>query len=245
VTDIFREVEEDVRRERIEKLWKQYGDYAIAGVAAVVLVVAGWQYWRYSHAKEVARASDAYLTASNKAAGGDTMGAAADFAKLAKDAPLGYATLAKLQQANALLGSGSTGDAVAIYRQIEQDDDSNLAKVARLRHAWAIVDLAPKREVETLLAPLTDPGSDWRYSAREVLAYSDYHNGNTKLATTAFKQLADDAKAPANLRQRAKVMQSFLEAGGGADVGTVPAAPTPPTNAPAPNHAQPSGTPSP
>jgi hypothetical protein len=242
VTDIFREVEEDVRRERIEKLWKQYGDYAIAGVAVIVLAVAGWQYWRYYHAKELSRASDAYSTATNKAAGGDTMGAAADFAKLAKDAPSGYATLAKLQQANALLGSGSTGDAVAIYKQIEKDGDSSLAAVARLRHAWAIVDLAPKSEVETLLAPLTDPASDWKYSAREVLAYSDYHNGNTKQATAAYKSLADNAKTPANLRQRAKVMESFLESGGGADVGSVPPAPP---GAVTPNNAQPSGTPSP
>jgi hypothetical protein len=111
-----------------------------------------------------------------------------------------------------------------------------------LRHAWAIVDLAPKSEVETLLAPLTDPASDWKYSAREVLAYSDYHNGNTKQATAAYKSLADNAKTPANLRQRAKVMESFLESGGGADVGSVPPAPP---GAVTPNNAQPSGTPSP
>jgi hypothetical protein len=250
VTDIFREVEEDVRRERFEKLWKQYGDYAIAGVAVIVLAVAGWQFWRYYHAKDIARASSAYTAASNRAANGDAIGAAADFAKLAKDAPSGYSTLAKLQQANALLGAGSTGDAVTIYKEIEQGSDQSLAAVARLRHAWAIVDLAPKSEVQTLLAPLSDPTSAWKYSAREVLAYADYHAGDDKTAASEFKGLAADKNAPAQMRQRAKLMETFLEAGGGADVGNVPPAPpvaipgAPTAPAPATN-APTNGTPNP
>lgn len=244
MSDIFREVEEDVRRERIEKLWKQYSDYIIAGVAVIVLAVAGWQYWKSYHGKEIARASDAYTSAAQKAASGDTVGAATDFAKLSKDAPSGYSTVAKLEQANALLASGNTGDAVAIYKQIEQNDAPGIAAVARLRHAWAIADLAPKAEIETLLAPLTDPTSDWKYSAREVLAYVEYHSGDPVKAAAQFKALADDKKAPANLRQRALAMQSYVNSGGGADVGTVPPplplAPTPQTPA-----AQNNGTPTP
>ena len=37
MSDIFREVEEDVRREKLEKFWKAYGDYVIA-LAAVIVV---------------------------------------------------------------------------------------------------------------------------------------------------------------------------------------------------------------
>jgi hypothetical protein len=242
VTDIFREVEEDVRRERIEKIWKQYSDYIIAGVAVVILAVAGWQFYKYYHGKAVVRASDAYAAAELKAANGGAMAAASDFGRLAKDAPGGYASLAKLQQANALLGAGQTGDAVAIYEQIEKDSDTSLAAVARLRHAWAIVDFAPKKDVTALLAPLTDPASDWQYSAREVLAYSAYHNGDTAEAIATFKKIGDNISAPQTLRQRAKAMQAFLESGGGRDIGTVPAAPPAPNpNAPA----QTNGTPQP
>ncbi|MEI9929239.1 MAG: hypothetical protein WDM89_01380 [Rhizomicrobium sp.] len=43
MSDIFHEVEEDVRRERFEKLWKQYGDYAVAALAVVILAIAGLQ----------------------------------------------------------------------------------------------------------------------------------------------------------------------------------------------------------
>jgi len=253
VSDIFREVEEDVRRERIEKIWKQYGDYIIAGAAIIVLAIAGWQFWKYYHGREIARASAAFTSASIKASNGDPAGASSDFAKLAKDAPSGYAAMAKLEQANTLLGTGHTGDAVAIYEEIERNGDSSLSAIARLRHAWAIVDLAPKADIVKLLAPLSANDSAWRYSAGEVLAYSDYHNGATPAAIAGFKKLATDTSAPENLRNRARAMQSFLESGGGRDVGAVPepapvkpeaAAPTAPAT-PTPANSQNNGTPKP
>ena len=58
MTDIFREVEEDVRRERFEKLWKQYGDYVVALAALLVIGAAGYQLWRYYEARQIAKASD-------------------------------------------------------------------------------------------------------------------------------------------------------------------------------------------
>src|SRR5262249_43392578 len=116
--------------------------------------------------------------------------------------------------------------------------DPSLAAIARLRHAWAVVDIGSRSDVVEILGPLTDPSSEWKYPAREVLAYADYHGGKTARAIAAFKNLPDDAKPPASMRQRAEIMVSFLSAGAGKDVGTVP--PAPPS--PAPNN---NGTPAP
>jgi hypothetical protein len=245
VSDIFREVEEDVRRERFEKIWKEYGDFIIAAAAVIVLAVGGWQFYKTYHAKQVIRASNDYSTASQRASVGDPSGAAGDFARLSKEAPGGYAPLSKLEQANALLAAGSVGDAVAIYKQIEQSGDPSLAPVARVRHAWAIADLAPEAEVQSLLAPLNNPASAWKYTTREVLAYSAYHNGDIAKAIAGYKSLGDDSNAPVNLRQRAQAMESFLNSGAGRDSGTVPAPPAPipsPQQSAAP---QPDGTPKP
>jgi hypothetical protein len=44
MSDIFQEVEEDVRRERYEKLWKKYGNYIIALAVLIVAGVAAWQW---------------------------------------------------------------------------------------------------------------------------------------------------------------------------------------------------------
>ena len=65
MSDIFREVEEDVRKERLEKLWKAYGDYAIALVALIILAVAGYELWlRYENSQR-AKASAEFVTAQH------------------------------------------------------------------------------------------------------------------------------------------------------------------------------------
>lgn len=224
MTDIFREVEEDVRRERFEKLWKQYGDYAIAAAAAVVIAVAGYKLWdRYEYQQRL-NASSAFDAAQQASDSGNGTAAAQAFAKLAGSAPSGYATMARLAEADALLAAGNRADAVAIYKAMAENDNSPIASAARIRAAWAIVETAPKSDVQALLAPLSDPTSSWTYMAGEILAYADYRAGALKQAQAEFESLASDKNAPHALRGRTNAMATFLKAGGDKEFGFVPEA---------------------
>jgi hypothetical protein len=222
LSDIFREVEEEVRRERFEKLWKQYGDYVIAAIAVLVLAAAGYQLWRYYDARERTQAAASYIAAQQLSESGQSDKAAEAFARLAQSAPSGYAKLARLQEADSMLAAGKRDDAIKLYRKIAAEDESLFGDVARIRAGWALVDIAPKSEVEALLAPLTDPASPWRASAQEILAYADYRAGDTKAALTTFKSLSKNADAPAGVAQRSGAMAEFIQAGGDANYGTVP-----------------------
>jgi hypothetical protein len=222
VTDIFREVEEEVRRERLEKLWKQYGDYVIAAASIIVIAAAGYQLWRYHEAQARAKASSDYMAAQQLLDSGQTQAAAKAFAQIGQDAPGGYARIAELQQADALLASGDRTNALTVYQRIAAGDDEMLSAIARVRIGWATVETAPKGELESELAPLTAANSPWRSMAREILAYSDYRNGLTKAALGEFKSLAGDANGSPGVRQRAKAMVTMITAGGDANYGSVP-----------------------
>jgi len=102
VSDIFQEVEEDVRRERYEQLWKKYGNVIIAAAVVLVLAVAGYQAWRTYDLSQRQKVSERYREASQAAESGNMVKAETDFAALSKDAPAGYATLSKLHLAGAL-----------------------------------------------------------------------------------------------------------------------------------------------
>jgi hypothetical protein len=227
VSDIFREVEEDVRRERLEKLWKQYGDYIIAGLAVIVVGVAGYKLWQHYQAVQIAKASIAYSTAVQLNNSGRSAEAAQAFAKIAKEAPSGYAATAKLAEADALLADGKAADAVALYKTIAEKDHTELGNVARIRAAWALADSTSKSNLQTLLAPLANPKSSWRFMAREILAYCDFRDGAMKAAQREYDGLAAESEAPVTLRQRANAMAALIRAGGGADYGTVPPPPKP------------------
>jgi len=230
LSDIFREVEEDVRRERLEKFWKAYGAWLIAFAVLVLAGVGGYEIWQRRETAQRLKTADAFTAAQRVTDPGQ---AAPAFAKLADSAKGGYGLVAKLSQANTLYASGKALDAVNLYKEIGAADAGEIGAVARLRAAWALAANAPRNELEKLLAPLDMPGSTWRPMAREVLAFSDYRSVKVKQAAAAYHALAEDTQAPESLRVRARAMADFLDKGGGGDSGTVP--PPPPLPAlPAP-----------
>ena len=222
MSDIFREVEEDVRRERYEKLWKQYGDHIIAAAALVIIAAAGVQLYRVYEQREANKASLAYEAAAQLLDAGQPRAAEPQFAALARSAPGGYAKVSRLAEADALFGAGDRGAAVRLYEQIADGNDPYLGAVARLHAAWALVEAAPASEVEALLAPLLDRTSSWHSLAWEVVAYEDARSGNAAAALKIYQEIAADPNAPSALLTRARAMVRFLKAGGDANIGKVP-----------------------
>jgi hypothetical protein len=222
VSDIFREVEEEVRQERLQKWWKKYGDYVIAGVSAVVIVVAGWKLWQHYEQQQRQKASSQYEAALQMSAAGQNDLAGQAFAAIAKKAPSGYAVLSQLAQADELLASGRTNDAVALYMTLAAKDKTGIGQVARMRAAWAQADALSTDALRTLLAPINDGKSQWRFMAQELLAYRVYKDGKTDQALKEFKALAAATTAPATLRQRAQAMATLIQTSGGVDYGKVP-----------------------
>ena len=227
MSDIFREVEEDVRREKLEKFWKAYGDYVIALAALVIVGIAGFELWQRYQTTQLNKASVAFSAAQRIT---DPRQAALAFADLAKTAPGGYALLAKLEQANSMLASGQRDGAVALYREVFDQDKGGTGAVARLRLGWALADTSSRGDLENLLAPLRNPGNAWKPNADEILAYADYHGNQTAKALAEFDALANDPNSPQQLKRRAQAMAAFLKQGGAKDFGAVP----PPEPAPKP-----------
>lgn len=258
MSDIFHEVEEEVRRERFEKLWKQYGDYIIAAVALIVIAVAGFKLWQRYEDNQRLKASEDLIAAQEAAEGGNPGKAAPVLAALAANAPSDYDTIAKLTQADVLIASGQRDAAVGIYKSIASKNSGPIGDLALLRAAWAVVDTTPRADMQTMLGKLAQDGNPWRFAAREILAYADLHAGLNKQAQSEFKALGDDKDAPEQLRRRAVAMVQYLANGGATNYGTVPQPPAPPPAAPGapgaplqivpppvPAPAAPNGTPTP
>lgn len=212
MSDIFREVEEEVRREQYQKLWKKYGNYAIAGAALIVIGVAGYQLWQQWDRSQREEASRQYHAAEQLADAGRLAEAENAFGKLAQEGPAGYAALSKFHQAAIMLASGKRDQALALYGQLAQLKDSNLAGVARLRMAWAQAEYTPREQLEKNLAPVMAPDSAWRQAALEVLAYADLRQGRRDAAVKEYEQLAADTKATQGVRDRSHAMAEFLKA---------------------------------
>lgn len=230
MSDIFREVEEDVRREKAEKFWKAYGNYFIALAVLVVLGVGAWQLWQRHEQQQRDAAATQFMAAGRISNPRD---AAPAFADVADGPSKGYALVARLAEANAMFASGQQKNAVDLYKQIANSDNGPIGNAARLRAAWAQADSGTRNDLAAWLAPLNQPGNAWRENALEVLAYADYRSMDLKAARAKYAELAIDPEAPDGIRARAKAMNAFLKNGGGIAYGTVPpdAVPAPPAQA--------------
>lgn len=225
MSDIFREVEEDVRREKAQKFWKAYGNYLIALAVLVFIAIGAWQLWQRHDQQAREKAATAFIAAQRITNPRDAANA---FVDIARSAPKGYSQMARLSQANAMFASGQRADAIDLYKQIAGSDSGAIGNVARLRAAWAQADTATRGDLADWLAPLTQPGNAWRENALEVLAYADYRATDLKSAQKKYAELASDPEAPDALRARAKAMSAFLKNGGGINYGTVPPDVVPP-----------------
>ena len=213
MSDIFREVDEDVRAQEYLRLWKTYGKLVIAGMFAIVLGTAGSVIWRNYQNNKMQKEGDQFaLAVADSQAGSDDQ-AAKLFGEIAKDSGKGYGLLAKLQQAEVLIKQGKTDAAVKIYDAVAAD--GHYAKVYRdlasLSSAMQQMDTGNPQMLETRLEALDTKDNPWRFSAQELLAALALRKGDQQTAKDLFKGLADNEAAPSGIRSRAKEMLSTME----------------------------------
>jgi hypothetical protein len=211
VSDIFDEVDEEVRREQFKKLWERYGNYVIAAACVVVLAVAAWRGYEYREAQNAAEAGAAYDAATVLADEGKHEEAEAAFARLAAEGTSGYRMLARLRQA-AELAEHDPKAAVAAYDAIAAESSGQplVSDLAAIRAAFLLVDTAKLDEMTRRLDPVAQPKGVFRHTARELLALSAWRNGDAAAARRWADAAKNDPEAPAALRARMDVLTELL-----------------------------------
>ncbi len=215
MTDIFHEVDEEVRREQLKKLWERYGYYIIAGCVLIVAGIGAWRGYEWWETKKAAEAGVAFEQAVTLAESGKPQEAEAAFAKLATDGTAGYRALARLREA-AELAQSDPKAAIKSYDDIAADRGAGEAiqDVAALRAGFLLVDSASYAEMRTRLEPLTRADRPFRYSARELLTLSAWKHGDMSAARQWADMIITDPQTPAGARSRAELLSELIAAGG-------------------------------
>lgn len=210
MVDIFDEVDEELREERMEAFLKKNGGLLFAACLAVIAGVSAWKGWQYYRARQDLAAASAYLDATERAApvgvsGPNRPAAIAAFESVAASAPEGYRVLARFRSAALRADGGDLAGASAIWDQIAADGsvDPLLRDLASFDWCLYHVDQGDPAVVEGRLKPLATPGNPWSGLAREQLALLSLRQGQTEAARTEFKKLTEDTTVPSGVRGRA------------------------------------------
>ncbi len=211
VADIFHEVDEEVRREQLKKLWDRYSHYFIALAVLLVAGIAAWRGYEWWIGKQAAAAGAAFEQAVTLNEQGKHAEAQAAFDKLAAEAPGGYAVLARLRAA-AGLAETRPDEAVKAYDALAADPaiGTALQDLAGVRAAMLRVDAAPFDEMQRRLGPLATSDRAFRHSARELLALSAWQHQDFDASRKYIDMIASDAEAPPAMRNRVQILSALI-----------------------------------
>ena len=225
-TDLIREVDEELRREQIEKLWKQHSAKVYTGAAIIVLAVAGykgWQAWRAWQADSAGSQFEAALALGRDGKSDEAVKTALE--AVASGSTSAYKALASLRLAAMAASDGKPDDALARYEALSKDTsvDASLRAFAQLQAAQLRLDAADFTEMQNRLNDLAGPASAWRNPARELLGMAAYKAGKLNEADEYFAQILADKDGRGPIGQRAEMMRQLILAANAKPEAAAPA----------------------
>ena len=211
MSELFDEVDEEVRRDQLKKLWDQYSIYIIAGALLIIAAVGGWRGYQYLEAKKAAEAGAAFDAALDLSEQNKHAEAEAAFDKLAATAPAGYRMLARLRAA-AEVATRDPKAGVRMYDDIAVDRSVGAEQqdLARIRAAGLLLDTESYPNMLQRLESASKPDATFRHTARELLALSAWRANDTTAARQWLDMIASDGETPAAMRARAEALQALL-----------------------------------
>jgi hypothetical protein len=212
--DLFSEIQEELRQEKVIKFWKMYHKPLLIGVVTVVIGIVSYSSWsQYTHNKAEETAAE-LIELAHVAAQGDTTQAFLRLTALERNASRKASYLATIIRCSMTIESVSASDEekAQAFTQL-----NGLAKNPKLNRIWADLALlkavyyalampSQTQKIEEHLADLSEVGRPYRAIARELSAVYALQKGDTTKARTLFEQILEDAEVPSSMKERATLM---------------------------------------
>jgi hypothetical protein len=218
MSDLFREVDEEIRKDKAAELWAKHGTKLMLAATLIIAGVAGWQaYTRYEFGQRAALG--AAFEAAMAEANAEKPEATASLTALAEGKTGTYPALARFRLASDLArkaqDEAGRKDAASAFDALAKDAalPAEWRELASLRAAYVLLDDAHFADVEARLTPLMAAGKPFRHSAREALALAAWRVNNQDRALDTLQQIILDTETPQNMRQRAEAMLAVVRSG--------------------------------
>lgn len=202
MADIFIEVDEALKQEKLEKIWQRYGGFFIGFLSVIVLGTAanaGYKSWEMS---KNAKQTDLLFSVTNK-----PNYTADDLLSIAPDLQAGLRSITSLHAAGLYLPDGENEKALQTYRTLSENKNTDLA-IAQLASYMVISiskELSAEDKITKLDAIIANKENPWRHHAMldaAVLQANSMHD--YKIARQHLAGILISKTAPQTLKQKAQ-----------------------------------------
>jgi hypothetical protein len=216
----IREVNEELRSDRLRFVWRRFSRVIIAVAVLIVLGTAAYSAYRYWASNQASDTGDKFIAALALADQNKPDEALAALTAIEKNGHGDYPLLAQMRAATLLAQKGDKAGAIAAFSAIGKDSSAPavIQDAARIRAGFLLVETGTYEQVSAEVEEMAVPSNSFRGSAREVLGLAAYKAGNFAKAREWFQAIADDAQSPRNIANRAQMMLDIITASGKAPV---------------------------
>ena len=208
----LREVDEELRRDQVAALWRNWGKVALAAIVAALAIFAGILWWNHNKEQVAGVEGETLQKAYDSLGANKVAEAEKPLAELVKSDSSGYRATAMFTQADILLEKRDDKAAIAKFAAIAAD--TSLPKpfrdLALVRQTTAEYDALQPQAVIDRLRPLATKESAWFGSAGEMVAIAYLRMNRRELAGDLFGRIAREESVPPSIRQRALEMAGVL-----------------------------------
>lgn len=191
--NIFREIDEELRSDRLRALWRRTMPYVIGAAIGVVAIVAVNEGWTWYHSNSAAQSSDELYAAFDLIDGGDLVAAQAQLQALVDNGSGSYPMLAQFRQAGVLARDGKLAEAVAAYDALANSQSNpRLRELALVLAGTLMVDAGTVADVEARVGTIAVEGNPLRNAAREALGLAHHKAGDYAAAQASFEAVLND-----------------------------------------------------
>jgi hypothetical protein len=216
----LREVDENLRRDRVRDFAKKHGAWLIVAVVLFLAASGGSIWWKY-HQQQRSEAEVEQLAEIFRNIGtGNIADAPKQLDELSKSGSKSVRASAAFTRAAVAIQQNDPKLAIAKYRALADDDSlpQPYRDIALIRQTALEFDQIPAQEVISRLRPLATPGAPWFGTAGEMTALALVKQRKNDQAGQLFAAIAKDKNVPDSTRERAVQIAASL----GVDASTAP-----------------------
>ena len=204
--DIFQEVEEDIRSDKVRSIWKKYRVYIILLLLLIVCSGGIKSFWDYYKLKNLETRSENYFKAIdliNQDGGIGGIQALTTFSEQNGENENYLTMISNFTEAALRRNNNDLKNSLEIYSVIINGDiDITYKDYAKIQSAEVLMELKNYKEAKVFLSEVT--GSLFSNIAKEYTGYIELYEGNTSKAKDIFQEIVDDASVQNTIKDRIK-----------------------------------------
>ena len=213
MSDIFQEVDKELREEKYKTIWARYKYYIIAILVLFVFSVGFNSFWKKNSLNEINDRSARFFAAMELAQQDKTSAISLlqEFTSKEKDSSEYHSMIASFAEAAIRRSNKDFSGALAVYDEISVNNISIFYKdYAKLSSAEMLIALNNISDAKTILEELSSNSSELKFIAKEYLGYILINDGNIAQAKAIFNSLAKEASVSINMKNRSKEILSVF-----------------------------------